>query len=330
MPDSFFRGDGKLLAAAQLDDALAMAVKKCAGNVLQFIKRSGGLDVPVEEDERAEDLPETRQLIRDAGAEGIVLLKNAGVLPLSPSSSIAVSGLFATVPSAHGGGSAALDSHYKISPAQGLTTCFKDVQVTSGVPSHLYPPLPLPGVASIDGHDGCLVEFFQPDGTLVESRKLGTTWLTCLDRYPEELVSGWTAKMSFDLSPASSGSHTLSLATPSLAKLFVNGKQVVQNDTDARGRNSFMQIAMHECSTEVSYEFEAGRAYKVEISVESTGEVFFATAAPLNGIRCVALPLSDLDHSSSDVALRTALASRSRLTRISSSLTPCEQRKRLE
>ena len=52
--------------------------------MLRLIDRAGGFDEPAIAPERAEDRPEVRALIRRAGAEGMVLLKNDGVLPLAP------------------------------------------------------------------------------------------------------------------------------------------------------------------------------------------------------------------------------------------------------
>jgi beta-glucosidase len=82
-------------------------------NTGKFIDR---VDTPVE---KAVDRPEHRALIREAGGEGIVLLKNKdNILPLSPKSigRIAMLGPLAKYAAAHGGGSASLNCHYKISP----------------------------------------------------------------------------------------------------------------------------------------------------------------------------------------------------------------------
>ena len=52
--------------------------------MLRLIERVGGFDDPAIPAEQAIDRPEHRALIRRAGAEGTVLLKNDGVLPLDP------------------------------------------------------------------------------------------------------------------------------------------------------------------------------------------------------------------------------------------------------
>lgn len=73
--------------------------------------------------ERAVDLPEHRSLIREAGGEGVVLLKNEyNILPvnLNQTKSIALIGPLTKYAAAHGGGSAMLTPHYKITPWDAL------------------------------------------------------------------------------------------------------------------------------------------------------------------------------------------------------------------
>src|SRR6266699_164632 len=69
--------------------------------------------------EQALDLPDHRALIREAGAEGIVLLKNErNLLPLQPEhfTSLAMIGPNAKVAQIMGGGSAQVNAHYAVTP----------------------------------------------------------------------------------------------------------------------------------------------------------------------------------------------------------------------
>lgn len=286
MPDSFHRGNGKLLAAAQDDERLAKAVFDRARNVLRMIKRAGGYSLEPERPEVAEDIPETRQLIREVGAEGMTLLKNTGVLPLSPKTKTVIAGTYATVALAHGGGSASLDAHRKITPAEGLREAMDEIVVVPGPVPYLYLPLPQSDVFSSNGGAGtCKVDFYNPGGNIVDSRTLTTTFLTALDRYPKDLVAGWTAKMSFKLLPKTTGTHALTVASPSSAKLSINGQYVCETDPDPARRDDFMQLAFHKCCVNTTYTFEAGKEYDVVIDYVSTEELFYSTACALNGIR---------------------------------------------
>ena len=89
-------------------------------NTLRLLKRVGKFTDRFEpREEMAIDRPEHRALIRRAGAEGTVLLKNnKNILPLNKDKlrQVALLGPLADYAAAHGGGSASLNCHYKVSP----------------------------------------------------------------------------------------------------------------------------------------------------------------------------------------------------------------------
>lgn len=96
--------------------------------VLELIEKVGGFKNREIPPERSIDNPVHRQLIREVARQGIVLLKNdKNVLPLVKEQlkgkKIALLGL-AKEALIHGGGSASLNSHYKISPWDGLHRAF--------------------------------------------------------------------------------------------------------------------------------------------------------------------------------------------------------------
>ena len=110
----------KLAAALKAGEVSEADIREAAGRVLNWIESVGAFPSPAIEPERAEDLPATRALIRRAGAEGAVLLKNDGVLPLASPGKIAVIGPNAATARIMGGGSAQLNPHYRVSPLDGL------------------------------------------------------------------------------------------------------------------------------------------------------------------------------------------------------------------
>jgi beta-glucosidase len=122
----------KALEAGLLDES---TINDRARSVLKLLERTGKFSDRREDvKERAEDLPEHRKLIREAGAEGIVLLKNENsVLPIDKAKcrKIAILGPLAKYAAAHGGGSASLNSHYKISPFDAFAAELgKDIELT--------------------------------------------------------------------------------------------------------------------------------------------------------------------------------------------------------
>ena len=108
--------------------------------VLELLKKTGKFgDRRADVSETAQDLPEHRNLIRQAGAEGIVLLKNEGILPLKKDQNkkVALLGPLAKYAAAHGGGSASLNCHYKISPFDAFSSRLgADVDVTYSKGKH--------------------------------------------------------------------------------------------------------------------------------------------------------------------------------------------------
>src|SRR5271166_3652805 len=116
-----YRGE-KLLEAHRDGKVSAQALREASMRLLRLVDRVGAFDDPVIPPERADDRPEVRALIRRAGAEGAVLLKNNGVLPLQPEagSTIAMIGPNAATAQIMGGGSAQINPHYRVAPLDAL------------------------------------------------------------------------------------------------------------------------------------------------------------------------------------------------------------------
>src|SRR6266536_2907853 len=82
MPSPKWRGE-KLLAAAQRGEVEEATIDASVHRLLQLLVKAGLFGHPEAVPEQALDLPEHRALVREAAAEGIVLLKNdQQVLPL--------------------------------------------------------------------------------------------------------------------------------------------------------------------------------------------------------------------------------------------------------
>jgi beta-glucosidase len=136
----------KLVVAVRAGRLAADAVRACARRVLQLADRLGSFADPVIPAERADDLPAYRALIRRLGAEGAVLLKNEeGALPLSPQigQTVALIGRAATLPQIMGGGSANVNAHYRVAPADALRAACPGVNFVChpGADLHRYTPV---------------------------------------------------------------------------------------------------------------------------------------------------------------------------------------------
>lgn len=137
--------------------------------VLELLQKAYASGIPFEAPEEGVDTPELRQLLRDAAADSIVLLKNdKNLLPLTSESnikSIAVIGPNAKYSMTSGGGSARLLESYTVSPLQGIDAGAKElgmaVKHAVGATTHKYVPL-IDGYMSLpDGSgNGALIEFW--------------------------------------------------------------------------------------------------------------------------------------------------------------------------
>lgn len=125
-----------LLQEAEQDPELRAAVRRQALEVLRLLERTdsfaAGRDVR-DEAELEVDHADTRALIRRAGAEGTVLLKNDGLLPLPPGATVAVIGPNGAEARVMGGGSANINAHRRVSPLEGLREALGQARVSHAV-----------------------------------------------------------------------------------------------------------------------------------------------------------------------------------------------------
>lgn len=118
------------------------AVTDRARNVLELLVKIRQFEDPITPPEQAINRPSTQELIRKVGGTGAVLLKNKGsVLPLKkenlPKKKIALLG-HAKDSLIHGGGSASVNAHYKITPYEGLKEAIgDDVELVYAKGEHL-------------------------------------------------------------------------------------------------------------------------------------------------------------------------------------------------
>jgi beta-glucosidase len=129
-----WRSEKAVLEAIQQGLLSESAITDRARNVLELIQKVGGFEDSEIPAEQSIDRPEHRQLIREIAGQGLVLLKNVdNTLPLTKEKisgkKIALLGL-AKEALIHGGGSASLHAHYRISPWEGLqAACGDDAEL---------------------------------------------------------------------------------------------------------------------------------------------------------------------------------------------------------
>ena len=294
------RDRGKKLIAAVGDGSVpAATVRERALNMLRLMDRTGALDQTEIVPERADDRPETRELIRRAAAEGTVLLKNEGVLPLAGKGKIVVIGPNAKVARAMGGGSSQLNAYYTVPPWDGLVAALGADRLTYavGATNDRYEPV---FAGNLE------VEFYNNPGLSgpVAARQTnpGGIMLTfngMVDGVADS--KSWSAQFTGTFTPEVSGVHRIGLISVGVAKAYVDGKLVADSWTGWERRSAFFEEGGDEVTGDV--ELEAGRSYT--ITIEFSRRPCHVLDIP--GIRLgIGRPLGDAEIAEAVAAARTA------------------------
>jgi beta-glucosidase len=285
------RGD-KLVAAVRNGAIDAEMVKASARRMLDLIRWTGAFANPEMHEEVAEDRPEHRALIRRAGAEGTVLLKNNGVLPLNKSETgtIAVLGPNSADARIMGGGSAQINAHYSVTPLEGI----RKALAGSNAIFHVK------GVANnrlVQLHRGPVhIDYFNSvdlSGAPVHAEDIDMSERFWMDPISKAFdIHAFSARVSFSFTPETDGDHVFGLVSAGRSRLKVAGRDVIDNwEGWTRGSNYF---------TAGNDEVRDSVSLKAGVPVEIVAE--FRSPLPgdgginLNAIRIgVELPLGDAE-----------------------------------
>lgn len=206
-------------------------IDQAAENVLALVERTKGGDMSAEKAEREDDRAETRALIRQAGVEGITLLKNeGGILPLNPQTTkVAVIGPNANRAIAGGGGSASLNPYYNTLPLDSIRSVAHG-EVTYSQGCHIYKWLPVasPFCTDKSGKPGVTLDWFSGDqfeGDAVVQQRRTNTDLFLWDSAPlAETGPKWSAVATTYITPTETGNHTISYMSVGPGRLYIDGK----------------------------------------------------------------------------------------------------------
>ncbi len=255
------RGD-KLVAAVEAGEVSAEMVRTRALNMLRLMSRTGAISDFRELEERAEDRPEHRALIRKAGAAGAVLLKNNGALPLAaPKGKVAVIGPNAKVAQIMGGGSAQLNPHYRVSPFDGLVNRLGEegLSFAPGCTNHRWEPM---------WHADLTAEYYDNldlSGEPVFTEKMASTEAFWVPPFADGKVDAkrFSARISGTYVAGVSGVHRFGIYSAGFSKMFVDGELVADAHTNwTKGRTVFEEGCDEVVGEKV---LDAGKSYTVTI-----------------------------------------------------------------
>jgi beta-glucosidase len=248
-----------------------------ARNVLEFVKRASDIAVAAEEGTR--DFPEDRDLNRKLAADSVVLLKNsAGILPLAPSKikSIALIGPNMRSAAFCGGGSAALQPYYAVTPYEGIISQLpSDVEVRYEVGAHSHgfiPELLASDVITPEGTPGLRMRFYRdppsvPNREIIDETVMRESIWQLMGYSHPRLDKLFFAAVEAELTPSQTGNYEFGVAVYGTAKLFIDDALVVDNETTQRdGTFHFGKGTLEETAI---VPLVAGRTYRIRVEFAS-------------------------------------------------------------
>ncbi|WDQ99830.1 glycoside hydrolase family 3 C-terminal domain-containing protein [Devosia sp. J2-20] len=276
----------KLIDAVNAGTVSRATLRQRVVDMLTLMQRVGSLDDHRDFVEHANDRPEHRALIRRAGAEAAVLLKNNGILPLKGDGTIAVIGPNAKTAQIMGGGSAQLNAHYRISPWQGLINALgqERLRYAPGCTNHRFEPL-LRGDLQVayfanERLEGAPVHI----GTQEEAQAF---WIGHVAEGKVDPMH-FSARITGSFTPEVSGTHRVGIYAAGFAKVFVDGELIADAWTNWTKGRTFFEEGCDEVVGTV--ELQAGRAHQVVIEFATKDFATLGLAAFAAGI---GLPLGD-------------------------------------
>lgn len=208
-------------------------------NVLNLVNRCAAAKIPEHAEEKTADTPETAALLRKIGGESIVLMKNQNdVLPLKKDKKTLILGPNAKIATYHGGGSASLAAYYAVTPFDGISAQLTTTpSYTAGCYAHKELPLLGPILKTDKGETGVTFRAYNDppsvkDRELCDEIVLTKTEFLLMDYTNPKFKSAlWYADIEGDFVPDEDCDFEFGLGVYGAAKLYVDGKMVVDNET---------------------------------------------------------------------------------------------------
>lgn len=263
------RWRGAALAHAITSNKIPIAaVNDRVRAVLKLVQKASKSGIPERAPETQLNRPEDRALLRKIASEAIVLLKNNDdVLPFNKSKRVAIIGPNAKISTYCGGGSAALNPYYAVTPFEGiLASAQGGVDFAQGIYGHQMLPLLGKQLSTEKGLAGFDLNIFNDPPSLatrvpLEQRHETDSMIIFMDYQHPDLRRIWYADAEGYFVPDESGTYDFGLTVHGTAKLFVNGELLINNaDVQRPGSSFFGSGTLEETA---SLELEAGKKYKV-------------------------------------------------------------------
>lgn len=245
---------GKLITQALgCRKLLETELEYCVRNVLNLVKKVQPLGIPENAPEGTVNTKETSQTLRKLAGDGIVLLKNEeNILPFKRDKTVAVIGPNAKFAAFSGGGSASLLPYYAITPFDGIAEQARDARYRLGAIGYKALPLASSSVKTKDGKPGFAMRVYLEPPTEkgrmpIDTIYVSNTQIFLMD-YKNPMITSdlYYLELEGTLTPEHDGDYQFSLSVCGTAKLFVDSKLIVDNETHQTFGDSFFGAGTRE------------------------------------------------------------------------------------
>lgn len=277
----FFRGE-RLLEAVKNGKVSEQILDERARKVIELIQKTNRFQDPEDKPEEYADSPRRDEFIAQAAAEGIVLLKNDNnALPLKKGTKVLVVGQHASLPPVGGGGSARVPVEHIITPVDALKAVGVDFVYEKGPPVYGAVPVPVPDVMSPTGDSqepGTVakpvrLEWFNGSKigeNLVKDDMIESSEFMIKEKWPTYLDEDYCARMTFDLTPETTGKHTFTVVTTGTANLYINGEKIYHREQEPVLQRESFYFFRPKLERPITFEMQAGKRYTITMEAWAT------------------------------------------------------------
>ena len=280
-----------LIDAVEASEVSEKLIDDKVKRILTVAEFSNRFQKPQIKAEQAIDQPKHRLLLRKAAADGMVVLKNEGSLPLKKNiKKLAVIGPNALEAQIIGGGSASLRPHYEIHPLEAVQERLgheTEILYSKGCHTHKY--LPKINEELMEEKDGFLVEYFdgnQFDKNLILEERLTGSKFWVFEGFAKDVISkeerpDISVRFSCTYKPDISGLHEFEIFGIGKCRLLIDGNELIDNWTSMDPGEAFFTFGS--ASKKGVINLQKGEAYKIEVQYKFEGSfpaVYIGCQAP--------------------------------------------------
>lgn len=277
---------GMLVSLLRSKKVLIHEVDECVRKILTIINDTDKSGVTENEPERTKDYTGDKDFLRKCVAEGVVLLKNeTNQLPLSKEKSTAVIGFNAAYTAYAGGGSSLVNPYYKTSPLELIKEKIGQDKVKYELGARSYKFLPTLGaqlkLPEGDGIGARIRVYNYPSTEVVDEILMDDIGYFRMNDYYNDKLNDRTrfyADIESIFVPEVTGEYSFGIAVHGTAKLYIDGKLIIDNATHQERGTAFYGMGSKE--EQGSMYCELGKEYKYHIEFRSAAFSELASSGP--------------------------------------------------